>query len=581
MDRKKIQLQDCFKTYTYDQDKALSPVETVDRFKQKLASCNLDILQEISRIDNGRLDIPVYFSMCGRDALAAIGNKKQMGKGSTPEQSQASACMELGERFSFFCFKKNTDNFLLSTWKELKQSGHPLLPLEKLLQSVHDETTGLDTFEKLFENIPQQWAWATNISTDREVLVPFTWFYAINEFNGPSAGNTYEEAVSQGISEIVERHVCSIISRNHLKTPAIDPDSVTDPVARELLDKFNRNGIKVFLNDFSLDTGIPTVGAMAYDPATFPETSEIVFTAGTTPNPTKSLIRALTEVAQLAGDFNSSSNYVASGLPKPLSLDDVEYITNPDETIGIDTMPDLTDDNLNKEVTHCLEALQKLDMEVLIIDTMHDKLQIPTIYTIVPGAHFRERSMIKNAGLFIAKLIYEQSLDPLQCNNKLAELGDILPDAYYIEFYRGQNFYSMGMFDDAVRHLNKALKLDPEEEDIPYIYSHLGCCLKDMEKYPEAIEILQKGTEHDDDRPDLHNMLGFCHFKLKDHAAAVRHFTRTVELAPSSAIDYANLGVNYKELGQREEAIKSFSVALSLDPSIDFAQKHMEELTAQ
>jgi len=31
-----VQLQDCFKTYTIDQDKAISPEETVARFKQKL-----------------------------------------------------------------------------------------------------------------------------------------------------------------------------------------------------------------------------------------------------------------------------------------------------------------------------------------------------------------------------------------------------------------------------------------------------------------------------------------------------------------------------------------------------------------
>ena len=36
------------------------------------------------------------------------------------------------------------------------------------------------------------------------------------------------------------------------------------------------------------------MAALAYDPATFPESSEIVFAAGTTTDPVKSLIRALT-----------------------------------------------------------------------------------------------------------------------------------------------------------------------------------------------------------------------------------------------------------------------------------------------
>ena len=112
MEKKPIRLQDCYKTYTYDQDKVFSPVETVKRFKKRLEEVDLDILKEVRRIDNGRLDIPIYFSITGNDAREVIGNKKQMGKGCTPEQSEASACMELGERFSFFSFIKNPDNFM-------------------------------------------------------------------------------------------------------------------------------------------------------------------------------------------------------------------------------------------------------------------------------------------------------------------------------------------------------------------------------------------------------------------------------------------------------------------------------------
>ncbi len=303
-----ITLKSCTKTYTYDQDKALSPEATVARFHERLKAPNLDVLKEVRRIDNGRLDIPVYFSVCGEDARQTIGNKKQMGKGSTPEQSRASACMELGERFSFFSFLKNPENFLVGDYATMEAAGHPVLPMEVLLASVHDTTLAADKLRQLLAELPLRWVWALRLSDEAPVLVPFSWFYAINEFNGPSAGNTYEEAVLQGISEVVERHVCALITRDQLITPSIDPDSITDPVALGLLNKFRDNGIEVYLNDFSLDTGIPTVGALAWDPATFPKTSEIVYTAGTTPDANKALIRALTEVAQLAGDFNSSAN---------------------------------------------------------------------------------------------------------------------------------------------------------------------------------------------------------------------------------------------------------------------------------
>jgi ribosomal protein S12 methylthiotransferase accessory factor len=563
MEQKPIRLEDCYKTYTYDQDKVFTPVETVKRFKKRLEEVDLEILKEVRRIDNGRLDIPIYFSITGKDARDVIGNKKQMGKGITPEQSQASACMELGERFSFFSFMK---------------AGYNLMPVKRLLQSVHDETMEEEMLEKLLADIPIRWTWATNLNKEEEVLIPFSWFYAINEFNGPSNGNSYEESISQGICEIIERHVCSVVSHEKRPVPRIRLESARDPVSRELIEKFTRNGIEVYINDFSLDTGVPTISALCIDPSTFPVMSEIVWTAGTTPNPEKALIRALTEVAQLAGDFNTHANYVASGLPKPLSMQEINYLMSGPE-IDLQDLPDLTDNNMKIEVERCLTALENLDMEVFIVNTMHPELKMTSIYTIIPGAHFRERATSRNAGLFAAKLMAELVEDPLESNAHLLNMQKLLPDAYYIEFYLGRNLLALERQDEALVHFNKALEMNPSDEDLPYIYSYLGNCLKDLEQYREAIAILEKGAEIDSTRPDIHNLLGFCHFKLEEYENAVSHFSKTIELNPSSAIDYANLGVNYRRLERNEEAIKYFELALSLDPSIEFARDNLVQLT--
>ena len=101
--------------------------------------------------------------------------------------------------------------------------------------------------------------------------MPFDWFFAINEFNGPSAGNCKEEAILQGICEIVERHVSSIVSHERVRVPAIRPSSSADPMVDDMLAKYARCGIHLFVSDFTLDMGIPTVGVLAYDPATFPQ----------------------------------------------------------------------------------------------------------------------------------------------------------------------------------------------------------------------------------------------------------------------------------------------------------------------
>lgn len=574
---KRLSLQSCRKKYTYDQDKACSPTETVHRFHQRLKATKLDILKEVKRIDNGRLDIPVYFSVCGTDAEKMIGNKKQMGKGSTPEQSRASACMELGERFSFFSFVQNAENFLVGDYKTMEDAGHAVLPLPILLKSVHDETLDHEALRELLTGLPMLWTWATRLSDMESILIPFSWFYAINEFNGPSAGNTYEEAVMQGICEIIERHVCAIITKDHVSTPSIDLDSIHDPVAVNLIEKFKANNIELRLNDFSLDTGIPTIGALAWDPQTFPEKSEIVYTAGTTPDATKAVIRALTEVAQLAGDFNSNSNYVASGLPKPLQLEEVEHVLKGSKQIDLADIADVDDSDMYQEIKNCIAAVRKMDTDIYVIDTTHPELDIPALYTIIPGAHFRERAMGGNGAMFAAKLA-SQLLEAQDLTDKLISMEQVLPTAYYLKFYRGRDAYNNGDLIQALDNFNQALELDPNEEDIPYIYSYKGSCLRDMGLYAEAIEALRKGLAADEERPDMHNIMGVCHYKCDQYDQAVHHFRRAVALNPVSAIDYANLALNLEKTGQREEAIEQYQVALGQDPSIEFAMQRLEKL---
>ncbi len=569
-----VELKDAYKGFTFDQDKIMSPEDTVQRFKGKLKKINLDILKRTIRIDNGRLDIPIYFSLCGQDAHEIIGTKKQMGKGGTPSQSEASAVMELAERFSFFSFVKKPSNFFVEKYGQIKDR---VIPFEMIAKSVHDESDDLQVTQKIFENLPLKWTWAYNLSRNEETLVPFDWFFAINEFNGPSAGNCVEEAVSQGICEIIERHTSSVISHKRLKVPAIRADSATDPLVVEMLGKYRKAGVELFVSDFTLDTGIPSVGILAYDPTTFPELSEIVWTAGTTPDPQKAFSRALTEVAQLAGDFDTAANYVASGLPKFTDLADADYVMNPGKEIDITQLPDLSNDNIKVEVENCLEALSRIGMDVLLIDTMHSELQIPAFYTIIPGAHFRERALATSVGMFSAKHIADNQ-SPEKAIGELSQIDQDLPGKYYVKFYLGTCHLALTDPKTAFNCFKEALNLEPNPQDVPSIYSYLGVALKDMGEYRQALNELVKGVELDPERTDLYNLMGFCHFMLKEHEAAIENFKKVIQLDPSSAIDYANIASNYRDMGQTAKAIRYYEMALTLDASIEFARDNLARL---
>ena len=569
-----ITLKDAYKGFTEDQDKLIPPEETVRRIKEKLNKLDLDILEKTIRIDNGRLDIPVYISVCGKDARAATGTKKQMGKGATPIQAEASAVMELAERFSFFSFCKNPGNFFSTPYSAAPKNA---IPFEMIAQSVHDDSEDLPVARKLFNELPLKWTPAFNLTRMQPVSIPFTWFFTVNEFNGPSAGNCVEEALIQGICEIVERHVSSIVSHRRLSVPSIRADSAEDPAVLEILEKYRQAGIRLYLSDFSLDTGIPSVGALAYDPSTFPGKSEIVWTAGTTPDPEKALSRALTEVAQLAGDFNTGANYVASGLPKFRSITATEYITRVDQTVDIKDLPDRSDLNMKTEIENCISALSKNGMEVIVVNTRHSLLDIPAFYTIIPGAHFRERALGTSVGMFTAKIIAENQ-NPSDALRRLIDFEQTLPEKYYTQFYMGNCLLNMERPDEALPYFEKSLTRNPNAQDIPSIYSYMGVCLKDMGAYHQALEALKEGEKLDTERTDIYNLSGFCYFKLKEHEKAIACFKKVIALDPNSAIDYANIASNYRDLGEKEKAIHYYELALFHDPSIEFARENLERL---
>lgn len=567
-----LRLTDAFKGYTYDQDKLLTPEETIARVRERLGRLDLQILKETMRIDSGRLGIPIYISILGADAKRVVPTAKQMGKGATPVQSEASALMELVERFSFFSYVA-AGPLIYARPRELDGRA---LKFSHLARSLFDGSKEAEVAARLYEDWPLYFTPATNLSTGRPVYLPLHWFYLIQEYNGPAAGNCPEEAVLQALCEVVERHVGSVISHERLATPAIDPDSVTDPAARELLAKFTRNGIKVYLRDFSLDTGIPTVGALAYDPATFPESSEIVFTAGTTTDPEKSLIRALTEVAQLAGDFHRRTSYRPT-LPKYETLKEAAYLMAPGPLKSLNSLPNLSHPNFKEEIDRALKALSRLGLEVLVVEVTHPEIGIPAVYVLIPGTHFLERTRNANVIFHLAKVaaLYAPAPEALEA---LEKMNATFPDRFEVHFFLGLTLSNQGRPGEALEHFQKSLTLTPPTHEIPSIYVHLGECYKDLEDYPKAIQAFEQALTLDPLLKEAHHLLGFCFFKLGDYQKALPCFEQVIELDPGSAIDYANLGVNLLRLGHQKEAVFVLRQALDLDASLDFARQALQEL---
>ena len=571
-----IMLQSAPKSYSGEQDKTRPPAQTVQWVRERFGLMGQEVLRQTMRIDSGRLDIPVYISLCGDQASMLTGNKKQMGKGASPDQAEASALMELAERFSFFYFMENGD----FPWGIPSEAGNASMDFNLAAKAVYHPADDLDTARSVYELLPQQWAWARNLTSGSEERVPLSWFFAINEYNGPAAGNCLEEAVLQSLCEVIERHVCAVVTMEKRPTPAIDPASLTDPIAIELLGKFQQAGIKVYLKDFTCEMGVPTVAALCYDPDTFPGSSEIVYTAGTAPNPEKALIRALTEVAQLAGDFQNSTSYKVSALPKFSGLDQADYVIDAAGTAPISALPDLSADDFRDEVINCVTALKERGFDVYTLDVTHPVLQVPAVYTIVPGAHFAERTTGTDVILHSSKLA-AQIPSPVIAVDILDQMAEIAGASYATHFFRAVVQIELGEPEKALVELQTALALDPPQRDEASIHTQIGAALKDMGRYDEALLALAKAASFPEPHHEVFNLTGFCLFMLKRHEQSIEAFSRAVEIEPGAAINYANIGSNLRELGRLEDACEMYENALDMDPGLDFARDNLLKLRAK
>lgn len=571
-----IVLSSCPKGYTHDLDKAIAPEETVRRVRARLEAARTDILAETRRVDAGRLGIPVYLSVCGADARRVMPTRKQMGKGSSPAQAQASALMELMERYAFFTFWERRPFFREATWSEAEAAfGPALLPIEDILRSVHDHSDPA-VARRLMNLRRWQFFPATRLNDGATVWLPLDWFKLLGEFNGTSSGNRPEESLLQGLSELIERHVCCHVDRERLETPTIEVQESDDPVLRSLLDAFARNGIRLILKDFSLGMPLPTVGAVAWDPSTFPESSEIVFTAGTAATPAKAAVRAVTEVAQLAGDFCTHACYEASGLSKFERLEGIDWLLR-GPAVPLRSLPSVERNDIKDELLAAVAGLEPL--RVYAVETTHPDLGIPAHYTIVPGLDFRERDRNQSIGLFVGRKLAEEA-DEAEAAAGLAVLEECCPQAHYLPFFRGM--LAMRRGDNAAAHalFCEAAPLQPDDDAFALASFYAGYVLTLDGRWREALPALQAAFERCPDMKEYGNLVGVALFRLERYEEAADCFSRVLRIDKGSAMDWANLGMCCMRSGKHAEAQRHLETALSLDASLDFARRALEELRA-
>ena len=134
-----------------------------------------------------------------------------------------------------------------------------------------------------------------DLTGNRVVWLPYYIVTTLYGSNGMAAGNTMEEAMVQGISELFERYVCGKLIRGECVPPEI-PDEALKPFSVwKLIEQIRAEGkYAVRVLDCSLGKGFPVAGLVITDL----ERGTFCLKLGSHPEFAVSVERTLTEVFQ-------------------------------------------------------------------------------------------------------------------------------------------------------------------------------------------------------------------------------------------------------------------------------------------
>ena len=144
---------------------------------------------------------------------------------------------------------------------------------------------------------------------------------------------------------------------------------------------------------------------------------------------------------------------------------------------------------------------------------------------------------------------------------RAADLDSRNPDG---EICLGMLANATGQHEDAVGHLEKALKLDTSRDES---YRELAIAYKQLDRPADAEALLKRAVSL---RPQYwapHKWLGWFYASHGRYDEAAAHFKRVVELAPDSIDGYSNLGAVYVKQGKLGDAIDALERSIKIQPT--------------
>ncbi|MCK9897884.1 TOMM precursor leader peptide-binding protein [Frankia sp. AgB32] len=226
--------------------------------------------------------------------------------------------------------------------------------------------------------------------------------FCYSDANGNAAGNNLEEAILQGLLELVERDSVAIWWYNRSRVPGVDLRSLDGGYAQILESYYAEMGRDLRLLDITSDLGIPSFAAVSR--CLDHPVEDILLGFGAHVEPRLAALRALTECNQflpavVERDADGQTLYrfdddEARGWWRETTLASEPYlVAAPDQPhTDLQRMLDLSSDDLADEIRTCVARLGSAGIEVLVLDQSRPDLDINVAKVMAPGLrHFWRR----------------------------------------------------------------------------------------------------------------------------------------------------------------------------------------------
>ena len=135
-----------------------------------------------------------------------------------------------------------------------------------------------------------------------------------------------------------------------------------------------------------------------------------------------------------------------------------------------------------------------------------------------------------------------------------------------------------GRFDEAISHYLKALEISP---DCAEVHLNLGNALIRTGRFDEAIAHLRMALPSLSGRSELHYNLGNALLQTGRPIEAIDEYRKSLDIRPDYADAINNLGAALGELGRPDEAITHYRKALAIEPRSEDAHNNLGNALAQ